>query len=161
MNPYTPGQLTSLVLVRLVIGWYLLHEGVIKIWSPGAGVLHWLDHDSLALRVISRLDLPSAWVLAINEVNTWGLVLVGTGLILGLFERGAALGGAAILFFHGVSHLPLTGPEVQMLANPVFLQTMVLVLLSVFRTSHLMGLDRLRRPLGARAPLTAIGISAR
>src|ERR1035438_2072408 len=85
-------------LVRIIIGWHFLYEGVAKViaggWSsasylnaatgPFAPVFHWMGSSAKLLPIVDQL-------------NVWGLMLIGLALILGAFTRVAALGGMALL----------------------------------------------------------------
>src|SRR5512143_2289544 len=89
-----PWQEAFLVLLRMAIGWHLLYEGLVKLFSPGwtsaaflaesrwllSGVFHWIAAQPAVLHVVDLL-------------NVWGLVLIGLALLLGAFSRFAALSG--------------------------------------------------------------------
>ena len=75
-------QTSALVILRMLIGWHFLYEGVIKFYSPSwtakgyllsatymESFFHWLASDSM----ISTID----------TLNIAALLLVGVGLILG------------------------------------------------------------------------------
>ncbi len=100
-----------IVLLRIVIGWHFFYEGWSKLLYPGwtalgylkstsgvlAGFFHWLAADSMRMRFIDQL-------------NIWGLILVGIGLMLGLLIRPAALGGIALLGLYYAAYPPLFTP---------------------------------------------------
>ncbi len=84
-NSYTTTQLTALVILRILIGWHLLYEGLSKLFDP-----YWSSSGYL---------LESSWnwfiMLATNPfllsiidfINIWGLIIIGSCLIAGLFSR--------------------------------------------------------------------------
>jgi len=105
-------QVTSwaLTIIRIAIGWHFLYEGISKIieggWSSApylagsrwifAPVFHWMAEST-------------AMTSAVDFLNIWGLILVGLGLILGVFTRWASIAGAIMLFFYFVAYPPIPG----------------------------------------------------
>ncbi len=95
-----------LVLLRTFIGWHLLYEGLVKLMEPtwtsatflqGAkgflsGFYHWLGSEQI--------------VGIIDFINIWGLILIGSGLVLGLFTRISAIAGAALLLLYYFAYPP-------------------------------------------------------
>lgn len=102
-----------LALLRIIIGWHFLYEGVVKLLYPGwtssgylksssgpvAGFFHWLASNEAVIR-------------AVDQLNLWGLLLIGLGLMLGVFARQAALGGIALLALYYFAYPPLFGPVI-------------------------------------------------
>ncbi|MBI4874374.1 MAG: DoxX family membrane protein [Acidobacteria bacterium] len=100
-----------LALLRMFIGWHFLYEGLVKIVYPGwssagylksstgpfAGFFHFLGSSDGAVRLIDQL-------------NIWGLLGIGLGLMLGVLVRPAALGGIALLALYYFAYPPLFGP---------------------------------------------------
>jgi len=111
-----------IALVRIVIGWHFLYEGWVKIidpaWSataylryasgPFAGLFHWIGAQAGLLKIIDQL-------------NIWGLVLVGLGLMLGALTRVAAVGGIALLALYYFAYPPLFGPVTNGVAEGSYL----------------------------------------
>src|SRR5512141_823580 len=103
-------QQVVLVLLRIAIGWHFLHEGLVKLLSPGwtsaaflaesrwlfSGAFHWIAAHPAVL-----------WV--VDQLNVWGLLLIGLGLVLGAFTRLAAASGIVLLFLYYVASPPLVG----------------------------------------------------
>ena len=59
---------------------------------------------------IFKMDSLQSGVLnAVDFLNTWGLIAIGLGLILGLFTRAAAISGAILLFVYYLNNPPLIG----------------------------------------------------
>lgn len=98
----------ALTLMRIAIGWHFLYEGVAKLletnWTaagylqestgPLAPAFHWLAEQGTLLKVVDQL-------------NIWGLTLVGLCLMLGLATRLSALGGMALLVLYYAANPPL------------------------------------------------------
>jgi uncharacterized membrane protein YphA (DoxX/SURF4 family) len=106
----SPALQWALTFVRIVIGWHFLFEGISKImtagWSPAPYLAgsRWI----FAPLFTAMANSPSA-VAIINFLNIWGMILVGLGLILGIFTRWAAAGGTLMLFFYFVAYPPVAG----------------------------------------------------
>ena len=147
----TSPQLISLVALRWLIGWHLLYEGVAKLLNPywtSAGYLS-ESQGPLAFLFIRLAANPSV-LGAVDTINIWSLMILGLILLLGLFERPAAVGGAALLTLYYVcmppllsvtSPIPIEGSY--LLVNKTLIEAAALTVLALFPTSHRIGLDRL------------------
>ena len=96
-----------ITLVRIVVGWHLLYEGIAKLFNPTwsaasylmeskwlfSGFFHWLISDSSILQVV-------------NFLNIAGLLIIGTFLFIGLFTRAASISGAFLLLLYYVANPP-------------------------------------------------------
>jgi thiosulfate dehydrogenase [quinone] large subunit len=144
-------SVAALVALRLAVGWHFLYEGVLKLQNPYwtsadylaqsqsflAGFFHWLAADP------SRLAL-------VDMLNRWGLVLIGAGLIAGLFTRVAAAAGMLILSLYYLCHPPfpgaatlIPGAETTLIVDKVLIEMVALWVLLALPTSDVVGLDRL------------------
>ena len=139
-----------LALLRIVIGWHFLYEGWSKIiageWSsasylstatgPFAPVFHWLGASAKLIPIIDQLNL-------------WGLILIGLALMLGAFTRIAAFGGMALLALYYITYPPLfarasgTTEGSYLIVNKNLVELCALGVIAVFPATVL-GLDRLR-----------------
>ncbi|MCG8581879.1 MAG: DoxX family membrane protein [Bacteroidales bacterium] len=143
-------QLYSIVVVRILLGWYLLYEGLAKLFNP-----HWSSFGYLksAQGFLSNVfhslaDNPQA-IDVINFLNIWGLIAIGFALILGVFGRFASLAGAFLILLYYLAHPPLIDVNEVLMTNDntlwvdknlIFIS--VLVMLYLFPTSRIIGLDR-------------------
>ncbi|WP_430813383.1 DoxX family membrane protein [Carboxylicivirga sp. RSCT41] len=143
-------QLCSLVVVRILLGWYLLYEGLAKLFNP-----HWSSFGYLksAQGFLSgffhSLADSSQAIDVVNFLNIWGLIAIGLGLILGILGRIASLSGAFLILLYYLAHPPLIHANEVLMTNEntlwvdknlIFIS--VLVLLYLFPTSNIIGLDR-------------------
>ena len=159
----TPLQMATIVVLRVVIGWHFLYEGIAKLtkpsWSaagfllqsrgPFAGLFHWMaaDPDRLAI---------------INQMNMWGLTAIGLGLVLGCFTRLASAAGILIILlfylcnppFPGYFYsIPMEGSYVVVNKNLVELVGLAVIL--VTGSGRAAGLDRVIHALLRRRPRPA------
>lgn len=146
---YTPVQLTALVALRFLIGWHILYEGLSKLLSPNwtsAGFLkdsQWIM-SGFADWILSNLSILNV----VDFLNTWGLIAIGTGLILGLFTRTAAFSGAILLLIYYLNNAPIIGIEYaipsegnNLIVNKTLIEVAAMFVLSVFPTGSMIGLD--------------------
>ena len=96
-----------ITILRVVIGWHFLYEGLVKLfaeeWSSEAflistngflsGFYHWLTFDPLRLQIVDML-------------NIWGLIFIGFALFVGLLTRWASLGGVFLLTLYYFAYPP-------------------------------------------------------
>jgi len=146
---YTSLQLTTLVALRFLIGWHLLYEGISKLMNPGWSSAGFLKESKWILSGFSQWILSNSSVLhAVDFLNTWGLIAIGLGLILGLFARLAAISGAILLLVYYMSNPPLIGLEYSippdgscLVVSKTLIEAVALFALALFQTSSIVGLD--------------------
>lgn len=150
-RPYTNAQYFALIACRVIIGWHFLYEGCVKLLNPewsARGFL--LDSSGMFESWFYWMANNEGVLTTINILNQWGLVLIGLALIIGLFSRFAALGGIAMLTLFYLSHPPLIGVDYLMpnegsylIVNKNLIELASLVVIYLFPTSRIIGLDRL------------------
>lgn len=148
-NPYTNLQLTSLVVLRLLIGWHLLYEGISKLVIPGWSSLGFLRESQWIMSGIAKWIISNDSVLNIVDfINTWGLIAIGLGLVLGLFTQIAAISGTLLLLIYYFNNAPIIGIEYSMptegsnlIVNKTLIEAISLIVLTVFPTGRVFGLD--------------------
>lgn len=103
-------QMLALALLRIVIGWHFLYEGVAKLIKPGwsassfllqargplADLFHWMANNATVLRYVDLM-------------NVWGLILIGLGLILGCLTRTASAAGLLLILLYYFCNPPFVG----------------------------------------------------
>ena len=92
----------ALVILRVIIGWHFLYEGVAKLLKPSWSAAGYLMQSRGIFADVFQWIAQSPNVLAVvNPMNMWGLTLIGLGLILGCFTRFAGAAGILLitLFF--------------------------------------------------------------
>lgn len=151
-NPYSSFQLTTLVALRMLIGWHFLYEGIAKLLNPywtSAGYLQ-ASQGPFADWFVSLAANPTT-LGAVDMLNKWGLVIIGAALVVGAGARLASLLGAVLLFLYFIANPPLLGLESTiptegsyLLVNKVLIEMAALLVLFAFPTSRLVGLDRLK-----------------
>jgi uncharacterized membrane protein YphA (DoxX/SURF4 family) len=143
------GYTLVLFLLRSAIGWHLLYEGLIKLISPGWSAKGFLMNAQWVFGGVFRsLASDETLLPIIDQLNIWGLILIGSGLILGLFSSLAALMGIVLLSLYYIAYPPFAGvvqmPGVGgifMIVNLVLIEMIVLVLLLFNRDHEKYGFD--------------------
>lgn len=146
---YTKPQLVFLVLLRFLIGWHLLYEGVAKLLNPQWSASGFLKESQWILSGFAKWIISEPQILSLVDLlNTWGLIAIGLGLILGLFSRTAAIAGAILLFVYYLNCPPLTVIEYtrpldgnNLVVDKTLIEAMALCVLALFSTSRIFGLD--------------------
>lgn len=146
---YQPIQIVTLVLLRFLIGWHLLYEGISKILIPNWTSAGFLKESQWIMSGISHWIVSNPEVLKVVDIlNTWGLIFIGLGLILGLFTRIAAISGTILLLVYFINNAPITGIEYSiptegnnLVVNRTLIEAVALFALSVFPTGSFFGLD--------------------
>lgn len=141
----------SLSLLRLVLGWHLLYEGLAKLLMPD-----WTAYPYLILsrgpfsKFFHLLASSPRMVHAVDLLNIWGLILIGLALMLGCFSRFASASGIVLLAFYYLAQppwiqtdyrIPLEGHY--LLVNKNVVEVLALFLLLIIPPSSLWGIDRL------------------
>jgi thiosulfate dehydrogenase (quinone) large subunit len=148
---YSNAQLSLLVVLRLVIGWHFLYEGISKIINPNwSSIGFLLDSKGLFAGMFQSMAGNPDLVNAIDFLNVWGLTAIGLGLITGLFTQVATLAGMVLLAIYYVSHPPLINTEYAipnegsyLFVNKNLIEFFALWVLYLFPSGSHIGLDRL------------------
>lgn len=146
---FTTFQLTTLVLLRMLIGWHLLYEGIAKLLAPNWTSASFLKESQWILSGFSEWIISNAGVLQVVDfLNTWGLIAIGVGLILGLFTRLAAFSGAALLLIYYLNNPPMIGLEYSLpsegnylVVSKTLIEAVALLVLAGFPSGNFFGLD--------------------
>lgn len=175
MDGFTTFQRIALILVRTVIGWHFLYEGLYKLMLPA-----WTrDGERLAawtakgyLRVSSGPLAPMLHRLADSSLAPWidilvpvGLLLVGISLMLGLFTQLGCWGAIGLLTMFYVSMPPTTGLQVAgaegayLFVNKNLIELVTVIALLAFRTGRIAGLDQLWRSSRRREPVGGVPVT--
>lgn len=144
-------QWITLILLRMIIGWHFLYEGLAKLLKGNWSAYGFLMESKWIFADLFRWMATQPTVLQIvNVVNIWGLIFIGLGLMLGIFTRLAAVGGIFIIALYYVCNPPLVGLFYSIPAegNYIFINKNVvelaaLLVLLAIPTQRVAGLDLL------------------
>ncbi len=144
-------QTFFLVTLRVFIGWHFLYEGMVKILDPNWSSFEYLmDSKGIFSAMFESLASNPGVLKVVDFMNIWGLILIGSGLILGIFTKFSTISGIILLLLYYFSHPPFLGLEYIMsqegnylIVNKTLVETLALAVLYVFPTGHIIGLDRI------------------
>lgn len=149
----------ALVLLRILIGWHLLYEGWVKLMTPGWSAAGERLPAWSAAGYIRAGTGPLAWAMQRLLDAGWGgfldwsvktgLVLCGVSLMLGLLTRLGASGALILLLLFYLTMVPLAGVQqpwtegAYLLVNKTLIEAAAVLVLLVFETGRIAGLDLL------------------
>jgi thiosulfate dehydrogenase (quinone) large subunit len=146
----TGWQKTTLLVLRFALGWHFFYQGFGKIIWP-----YWSSEGYLSVSWGPFLRIAETpWMLALADLSMmWGLMIVGLCLMLGLFTRLAAVGGAflLLLIYLAVPPLDYTGFVVattqgtELYVDKNLIELLALLVVASFPTGRMLGLDILVR----------------
>lgn len=148
---YDKFQLFWLVVLRVVIGWYFLYEGLAKLLTPGwTSYGYIMDSQGIFAGLFKALGQNQSLMPLVDAINIYALIFIGLFLVLGLFEKIGYLGAIFLLVLYYLSHpaalhttylFPPEGSYLWINKNIVML--CAIVVLFVFPTGKRIGLDRI------------------
>jgi thiosulfate dehydrogenase [quinone] large subunit len=142
---FSRSQMTSLVLLRLLVGWHFLYEGVVKLFNPYWTAKAFLLTSEGVLRPMFLWLAEEPMINAVNAMNIALLIGVGAALMLGTLTRIAAAAGIVLLLMYYLAHPPFDGmgmgPGSFWIVNYNLIEIAALLLVIYFPTSRYFGLD--------------------
>jgi uncharacterized membrane protein YphA (DoxX/SURF4 family) len=147
MKKYVPHLLTVL---RILIGWHFLYEGIAKLLSPAWTAKYYLLGSNWVFAGLFQWMASSPNVLkAVDFLNVWGLILIGLSLFIGLFVRWSSICGAVLLLFYFLAHPPIFGHTLGVVAEGNYqwvdknlIELFILIVFAFLPAAYLFGPDR-------------------
>lgn len=157
----------AITLLRVVIGWHFLYEGVSKLTSTTWSAAGYMKASRGPLAEFFRWIASQPHLLDnANLITMYGLTIVGVLLMLGLFTRLAAAGGIGFILLFYLCNPPFIGyfyaiptEGTYLIVNKNVVELCALVVILLTGTGRFAGLDgivhgllvRFRRPRLATA----------
>ncbi len=139
----------TLTILRIVIGWHFIYEGISKLFNPYwssasylmeskwllSGFFHWILGNDTALRIV-------------DFINIWGLIIIGLFLFIGLFTRIACISGALLLLLYYMANPPFMYSSVPStshfyIINYNLIEAAVLIVIASLPGDYLWSIQRL------------------
>ena len=144
-------QMTAVVVLRVLIGWHFLYEGLSKLTTPGWSASGYLTQSRGPFAALFHGMAADPNVLAnVNLLNKWGLTAIGLGLILGCFTRTAAAAGLVVILLFYLCNPPFVGYYYSipaegsyLVVNKNLVEAAALVVVMVTGSGLVAGLDRI------------------
>ena len=141
-------QKTALVILRLLIGWHFLYEGVIKLYNPSWTAKGYLLSAEF-LKPVFAFMATEGTIGIIDTLNISLLILVGLFLIAGFKTSWACIGGMLLLAMYYLAHPPFTGitqgpaEGSYWIVNKNLIELVALYVLYLFPTTSVFGIESL------------------
>jgi uncharacterized membrane protein YphA (DoxX/SURF4 family) len=135
-------------ILRVVIGWHFLYEGIAKLFNPNwsstaylmeskwlfSGFFHWLISNNTSLQIVDFL-------------NIWGLIIIGTCLFIGFFTRAASISGTLLLLMYYIANPPFMASSIPStshfyIINYNLIEAVVLIVIASFPADYLWSVQR-------------------
>jgi len=143
-----PGILFT--VLRIFIGWHFLYEGFAKLLSPNWTSAGYLANSSWFLSGFFHWIVNNPPVLSwVDFINTWGLIIVGFGLVVGVYTRIFAIGASLLLALYYIANPPFIGmgdfsaEGSYLLINKNLIELVMLIVIAVLPRDLMWGFDRL------------------
>ena len=143
--------LIAITVMRVVIGWHFLYEGLAKLTAPSFSAAGYLKQSRGPFAEMFRsLAAQPNTLDMVNLVTMWGLTIVGALLMLGLFTRLASLAGIGFVLLFYLANPPFIGyfyslpsEGSYLVVNKNLVELCALVVILVSGSGRFAGLDRL------------------
>jgi uncharacterized membrane protein YphA (DoxX/SURF4 family) len=141
----------ALTVLRVLLGWHLMYEGIWKLATPGWSSATYLMESKWIFSGLFHKIIASPAALAVTDfMNIWGLILIGMGLFLGLFTRVASASGALILLLYYIANPPfvpssMPGQGHFFIVNINIIEAGILLVFVFLKKDTLWSIDRLFR----------------
>lgn len=145
---FSKAQTFSLVLLRILVGWHFLYEGVIKVYSPSWSAKGYLL-SATYMESFFRWLASESMISIVDTLNIAALLLIGFGLIIGFKTKWASILGIGLLILYYLAHPPFPGyPQgpsegSYWIVNKNLIEAAALLVLYLFPTETSFGLARL------------------
>lgn len=141
----------AITVLRVVIGWHFLYEGVAKLTSSSWSAVGYMKASRGPFAALFKWIASHPQMLDnANLVTMYGLTIVGVLLILGLFTRLAAFAGMAFILLFYLCNPPFVGyfysiptEGSYLIVNKNLVELCALVVVLLTRTGLFAGLDRI------------------
>ncbi len=134
-------QKVALFFIRIALGWLFFYAGIAKLLKPGWSAAFYLKDAHTLPGFYHALMNPSILPI-INNVVTWGFVLLGISLIVGSFVRLSSYLGAVLmlLLYFPVLQFPYPNAN-SFIVDEHIVYAAVLIFLGTIRAGRYYGFD--------------------
>ncbi|MDD4144456.1 MAG: DoxX family membrane protein [Prolixibacteraceae bacterium] len=140
-----------LTILRIIVGWHFLYEGIAKLISPGWSAKTFLMGSSWLFSDIFHKMAESAGIMQVVDfLNIWGLILIGISLMTGFLVRWSSVAGSVLLLFYFVAFPPIPGYTFGSISegsylwvNKTLVEFFLLAVFAILPSSYFFGIDRL------------------
>jgi uncharacterized membrane protein YphA (DoxX/SURF4 family) len=142
-------QISVLTLLRIIIGWHLLYEGIAKLLIPDWTAVDFLATSRWWFSGFFQWMAGNPEIMKIVDIlNIWSLILIGLGLILGFSIKAASVSGMILLGLYYVAHPPFVGMDMAvpleghyLIVNKTLVEIFALGVIAIFPVGSVFRLD--------------------
>ena len=133
-----------LTVLRISLGWVMLYAGVTKLIDPSWSAAEYLkDADTFGI-FFEWLASPAILPI-VNQLNQWGLTLIGAALILGALVQWASAAGILLMFLYWLPVLDFPYAGHSFIIDDHIIYALVFALLIATNAGRIYGVDALLR----------------
>lgn len=138
-----------LTILRIVIGWHFLFEGISKLFNPGwSSTSYLLDSKWLFSGFFHSITSNATTLGIVDFLNIWGLILIGICLFVGFFTRFAGISGTLLLLLYYVANPPFVESSFPStshfyIINYNLIEAIVLIIIASLPKDYLYSIQRL------------------
>lgn len=144
-------QVAALTVLRILIGWHFLYEGLAKMMKPDWSAAGFLIESKWIFAPVFQWMADNPKVLdVVDFLNIWGLTAIGLALILGIFTRSAGVAGMGLILLYYICNPPFVGLHYSLpmegnylIVNKNLVEMAALFVVAVMPGSRSVGLDRI------------------
>jgi thiosulfate dehydrogenase [quinone] large subunit len=144
-------QWAALITLRVLIGWHMLYEGLVKIIDPYWSSAAYLKQSTWIFTDLFHAIAESTfWLSFVDILNPWALCMIGIALIAGLFTKPAGIVGSVLLLIYYLANPPLFSQDAMIatngqtiIVNKLLIEAAALFAVSLFPTGRIIGIDHL------------------
>jgi thiosulfate dehydrogenase (quinone) large subunit len=152
------GALVALTVLRVIVGWHFLYEGIAKLTSPNWSAVGYMKASRGPFANLFKWMAGQPHLLDnANLITMYGLTVVGVLLILGLFTRLASLAGIGFILLFYLCNPPFVGyfysiptEGSYLIVNKNLVELSALIVILLTGTVRFAGLDRILHGMFAR-----------
>jgi thiosulfate dehydrogenase [quinone] large subunit len=152
------GPMIAITVLRVVVGWHFLYEGLAKLTSSTWSSAGYLKQARGPFAEIFRwLANQPALLDNANLITMWGLTIVGLLLVLGLLTRLASVAGIGFIVLFYLANPPFVGyfyslpaEGSYLVVNKNLVELCALVVILLTGSGRFAGLDRILHGLFGR-----------
>lgn len=140
-----------LTVLRIIVGWHFLYEGISKLMTPGwSAKMYLMGTQWIFSDLFHQMAASTGTMKVVDFLNIWGLIFIGLSLFVGLMVRWSSLAGALLLLFYFLAYPPIPGHTLgtvtegsYLWVNKTLIELFILLIFVVLPTDLLFGADRL------------------
>lgn len=138
----------AFTVLRIVIGWHFLYEGVVKLFNPNwSSASYLMESKWLFSGVFHTMISNNTTLQIIDFLNIWGLIIIGLCLFIGLFTRIASISGALLMLLYYIANPPFVYSSLPATShfyifNYNLIEAIALFALATLNKDYLWGIQR-------------------